>query len=412
MGFELEISPQKLLAAIKKYQSTTALVPMQKKYLEKLLPHLEQTCSVIAELDEYFAPEDIFGRVGAQLENLEFWNSIESGYYFNLEHKLAKQAMKNRAFVITDQNRATWEARSEILKNLRSTKSKTISELHRATVDVVSLRKFSEKEMTFATELGKSFLYYKNAWSNFLKRCNYVDAEGTVVTFAMKPTAEQLPVLNKLLQLAQRCELIEFSVPQYEDREKKEGLTGFRIFPDKTNKKAIEFMQGHWFEAFAHQIVCDVLERREAFFELYTEVEYYATQPFGGDAHSDFDLLARVNDTVIMVECKSGHFDPSQAEKLVKKTNFLKQTLTSMGARDFLFVLVFSPLDRKPPSSNNTKDEQHQQTKYDELQSALRLTYDNGVKILEPANLAAAFAQYFELNSMPESCLWTPVPQA
>jgi hypothetical protein len=398
MSFEIDLAVPKIIEALLKYDSTRKLPPIQKKYIDGLLEKLKEAQTQLTHLSDYLDDSEVFGAAGDVVENQDFWESLPAGYYVNLDHSQANTTLGYKGLSLKVDGPEI-RRRSEQLKQLYTVKSKTLNQLFKATVDILSIRRFSEGEIKFASELGNNFQYLQWAWHDQFKRNVWVEENGIV----NRPLQTQAPwgpqQIRQFLTLAKTTGLISGW------KEWQEGPAAFfKIADDGLTVESVKFITGGWFEAYASEVVKNTLSRRTDSYESYTEVEYWTKQAFGGYVTGDFDLLVRINDTVIMIECKSGHIKSDQTKKICAKTNLLKTTLKQMGVLKFLFILVFSPLKARANQQNNPNVVQ----RHEELERSLKELYDSEFVILEPNHLAPALAGYLESGEISLDLSWQP----
>lgn len=405
MSFEIDLAVPKIIEALLKYDSARKLPPIQKKYIDGLLEKLKDAQTQLANLSDYLDDSEVFGAAGDVVENQDFWENLPAGYYVNLDHSQASITLGYKGLSLkVDGPEIT--RRSEQLKQLYTVKSKTLNQLFKATVDILSIRRFGEGEIRFASELGNNFQHLQWAWNEQFKRNVRVE-EGRVTNYPLQTAAPWgIQQIRQFLTLAKSTELIsgwdEWTNKRTDGSDS--IITFFEISSEGLTAETVKFMTGGWFEAYASEVVKNTLSRRTDSYESYTEVEYWTKQAFGGYATGDFDLLVRINDTVIMIECKSGHIKSDQTKKICAKTNLLKTTLKQMGVFKFLFILVFSPLRPKSNQQNNPSVVQ----KLEELERSLEELYESEFVILEPNHLAPALAGYLESGEISSELSWRP----
>jgi len=112
----------------------------------------------------------------------------------------------------------------------------------------------------------------------------------------------------------------------------------------KLDNALAHMLTGEWLNSYVWQIIDDQLRRHEIPFELYTQV-VYKTKPDIIRSASDFDVIGRIRDTVICVECKSGRLDAERGQfaEIVQRTQDVRHVLSSMnsGEVQFLFYVVY-----------------------------------------------------------------------
>jgi hypothetical protein len=106
------------------------------------------------------------------------------------------------------------------------------------------------------------------------------------------------------------------------------------------------FFVGHWFNAYSYYIVNEHLSRNRLDFEIYTMVDYQTPTDIL-NAKGDFDILALVNDKVLMVECKFskiGHPGYERMiQKVIQKSDELKIVFdVTTRAFEYIPILLYS----------------------------------------------------------------------
>ncbi len=129
-----------------------------------------------------------------------------------------------------------------------------------------------------------------------------------------------------------------------------------------------QILDGEWFNAYTYQIIAEHLGRNEFDFEIYTRVNYVAPRDIFA-ASGDFDVLARVNKTILLVECKSGNnLDEEEISRFAIKSAGLKEVFEATGVENYHFLFVYNPVvDLTPQIEKQLADANIQPLRINEL---------------------------------------------
>jgi hypothetical protein len=258
-------------------------------------------------------------------------------------------------------NRGYWEVlpsgrlqEPQILELVRN-RSVTLKRLYQASLDFTSITKFSAEELAFAKEIGDEFRSHKRFW-NRLKKVVIDDrpfrigqqweVKGAIAFFSL------------LLRhgYASRCEAqlrrgeagpitMDLNVVSAELKANPLAENDRLHITYQIDRRQQAFLNGGWFEAYSYYVFEDMLIRLAADFEIYSRVQYQATQAGRSVSRGDIDLLVSLEEQIFMVECKSGDFTEEEAGRCVQKTRFLKEICHDMGVKETLFFLVAPRVD-------------------------------------------------------------------
>jgi hypothetical protein len=258
-------------------------------------------------------------------------------------------------------NRGYWEIlppgrllEPQILELVRN-RSVTLKRLYQASLDFTSITKFSAEELAFARDIGDEFKSHKRFW-NRLKKVVVDDrpfrigqqweVKGAVSFFNLLIRHGYVTRCDAQLRRGEAAAtgldlnavLAELKANPLRDIDRLQ-------FTYQIDRRQHAFLTGGWFEAYSYYVFEDMLIRLAADFEIYSRVQYQATQAGRSVSRGDIDLLVSLEDQIFVVECKSGDFSDEEAGRCVQKTRFLKEICRDMGVKETLFFLVAPPID-------------------------------------------------------------------
>lgn len=260
-------------------------------------------------------------------------------------------------------NRGYWDVlppgrllEPQILELVRN-RSVTLKRLYQASLDFTSITKFSAEELAFAKEIGDEFRSHKQFWTRLKKvivddRPFRIGRQGEV--------KGAIAFFSLLLRhgYASRCEAqlrrgesaavtLDLNAVAAELKNTPLGERDRLQVIYQIDGRQQAFLSGGWFEAYSYYVFEDMLIRLAADFEIYSRVQYQATQAGRSVSRGDIDLLVSLQDQIVMVECKSGEFTEVEAGRCVQKTRFLKEICHDMGVKETLFLLVAPRVDNE-----------------------------------------------------------------
>lgn len=255
-------------------------------------------------------------------------------------------------------NLAYWDALpggvltgEEALAELYKEHSATLRQLYEGAVDISSVVKFTDAEISAAKMIGQAFKSYRFAY-NAMKfgLANYKIGSNQLV-WGFRRGAERQSITMLVEMLVRLGYASHYSFTEKTPT----GLTNpvdssrpdfeFEVTLAGFDPKNTPFLSGHWFEAYAYSVFRDQLERIGADFEIYTRVGYDAQIDGTARSKSDFDVLINTGSRLVLVECKSGKLSDVEGRSIIGKTDFLKRVFANTRIKDFMFVLVYSPRD-------------------------------------------------------------------
>jgi hypothetical protein len=262
-------------------------------------------------------------------QNLQYWDSIAPG------------------IIKGDSNSFT-----ELKEN-----SITISDLYQAAIDIEQIIKFSPQELQFATTLGDSFVKFHDVWQQF--KIQLQKKQDRLLT-----TGATVPESIAFFQLLRRFSFVnEWTVSIYLWGKKKwveADMARLRQLNDKNSKIRFDFVlantsqgfiTGNWFNAYAYEVLRDQLKRLQAAFEIYTLVNYRSADRLSV-TKGEIDVLARINDQIVVVECKSGKILSERGQNgfeiCARKFEEVRQIFANAGISKVTFLLVFNPFLVEP----------------------------------------------------------------
>jgi hypothetical protein len=243
-------------------------------------------------------------------------------------------------------------------------KSETLRTLQSAAIDIVSIRKFSNSEIRLAKALGDRYqeynpLLYKlviclnhlsNQIGNFKSKVRYAKVDHRLFLLLQK-----FNVIDKFkikLHIHSKDQFVDSTFAKIKSlSQMQNNETLIRFICEKAENQ--HFVRGDWFNAYAYQIIDDQLGRHNLDYEIFTRVTYNAPPDIirsGGD----FDIIAMVEDKVLLVECKSAGLKQSAErddfEKIIEKTQVVKKVFdhTRTNHYDYKFLLIYNHFSNDP----------------------------------------------------------------
>lgn len=220
-----------------------------------------------------------------------------------------------------------------------------------------SLYKFSDGEVSLAEAIGDKFIKLSGPLRAL--RSPKRDEKDDRFTIAF-PERDDVAFIE-LLKLNGRFKFVDIKALKFKAKDGhyfplkstmeskvKSDQTG--IFSFKfTSGTARSIILGDWMTSYVYGIVKDQLRRMDIESELYAKLSYRA--PGDVIAHSsDFDVISRYGDSVIMFECKSGRLTPENAPAIIRKAEELAAALNPRisGGQTFESHLVYDPFVNDP----------------------------------------------------------------
>lgn len=404
--FEIDLSLPKMLEKLQAFKriQDDMLGSEQIEYLGNLISRLDSANELLSTFDRKFNPKKVFEAAMDIASNQKFWTELDPGHYLNLDHKRHKAHIEWMGIA---EEESDLVKKHDALKLLCTSKTKTLSSLTKATITITALKKFTNAEFEFADEFARRFADLDQAWGRFryaIKKQEKLTSTGKTLSIRVgvndiKAIGHSIQQMEAFVGMLKRHNIVSDwrKDIKKEDVNGKQVLVGtFSFDPNFLYEdQKLQFVEGLWFEAYTFKSMRETLDRQEIEYELFSEVSYAAKEHEKGrlenEYFGEFDILARVHNTLLMVECKSGHVPDKLYEKIVKNQRILNATLTLMGLASHESILIFSPL--KPPR----KIRPDQEPKYAETAKNLRRLHEEGFLVFEPHKFPAAM-KYFSEN--------------
>src|ERR1044072_2730497 len=237
----------------------------------------------------------------------------------------------------------------------RKENSQTISDLHRAAIDILQIIKFGPKALSFASAMGTNFRRFQESWQRF--KILITDHQDVFET-----NVERFPEAADFFRELKRFGVVNDYWTAFK-KDKNWILSDVRRLrqirdPDVRIGFRFDFVPerrglitGHWFNAYAYDVLSDQLRRLEADFEIYPLVSYRASGNVSL-AKGEIDVVARVGGQILVIECKSGRIrqdgDIDMFEMIRQKFDDLKHIFASARLSNFTFILLFNPFLVEP----------------------------------------------------------------
>lgn len=360
--------------------------------MEEHLNTLRSAITALEKLHEILDLVDIDSELGGRKQNLAYWLDLQPGRYA-------------RSLLGSNTSGDDQASRSKVLETLVQEKSVTLNALYKASLEFTSVTVFSPSELKFAKEIGDTFAHVKRSWEQF-KRCHSNRQPLHFKLYSFRPIRDFLELLvrNGVIksyafsvkngrgepdQPVDAATLERASNKKPLDRE-----TNFNATYDGLDSKQLSLVIGGWFEVFTYLEFRGMLSRLASEYEIYSRVEFEATEPLKGKVRSDFDILVGLPDQIMLAECKSGAIDREIAYQMIENSRRLRRIFERMGVNKYLFLLVFSP-----------SDDANKNLGLDDLLGA-------AFKILEPHNVAPFLNAYIQNQEPPVSLTWSPTNTA
>jgi hypothetical protein len=228
--------------------------------------------------------------------------------------------------------------------------SSLLDSLYRKGIDIYKIYKFNGREIGAARRVGDKFSEFSEVLSA-LRRSRKSDEKADERT-ALLPCNPESAEFVKFLETEKVLEFKKFLIKSKEEQwkpfkrewfSKRQETSVLAVFTIK-DAEALRFLQGEWLNAYVYNIMQDHFSRNQAKFELYTNVSYRAPADVIRIA-GEFDVLGRLGNRLICVECKSGRLltDNGVIASVVTKISDLKKAIDFASATpsDFIFYLIF-----------------------------------------------------------------------
>jgi Card1-like, endonuclease domain len=345
---------QELQRLIEKVLSELRMADGPREKVELALIKTSSVVSLLSEVNNNVIPLEF---EEALHENLRYWNEAEAG----------KIRPDNETF-------------GHIITN-----SETLDCLKRAGVDIKELTKFSSGELEIAKELGGRFRDWywgihkiKQSISEGGLECNIYSNRG-----GFEALRDFLTFLRKREIVGEyRALLYNYSIKDYEECDKdkikaikdRKHWIGFRF--RMTGRQYTTFITGDWYTAYVYQLISKYLTNNKANHELYTKV-LYKSPPEIIRSEGDFDIIGKIDNKLLLVECKSGNLG-NDIRRLIDKTQMLRKVFKNakVGVKEYVFWLVYNPLIKENNDIISTiADSAIRTVKPEEIRDALVTLY-------------------------------------
>jgi hypothetical protein len=230
--------------------------------------------------------------------------------------------------------------------------SETITDLYRAAIDIQQIVKFSAEEIELAVSIGNDFRKFHEVWRQLkVAIARRQDLIETRVD-AISEIAPFFSLLRKFGVVARYATAVR---PRGSRTWVARDLQHIRHEREKDMPLCVKFefaeaarnlIMGHWFNGYAHEVLQDQLKRLQADFEIYPLVSYKSSANVSL-AKGEIDILARIRDHILVMECKSGpiHTESGVNEfrEILRKFSALKEIFLKTRLAKFTFILVYNP---------------------------------------------------------------------
>jgi hypothetical protein len=273
--------------------------------------------------------------------------------------------------------------RAELERFVRS--SSLLNNLFRKGIDIHNAYKFSKDQFQLARQVGDKFSAFSGPLSGL--RRNRKDDEKPEERTALFPCEPESGEFARFLEKSNILKFKKFLIRNKEDQWKPFKVEWFSKSQDTsvlsvfqvTNPESLRFLQGEWLNAYVYTIMQDHFSRNQAKFELYTNISYRAPADVIRIA-GEFDVIGRLGNRPICVECKSGRLlnESGLISSIVGKITDLKKALDfeAATASDYIFYLIFDP------TQNDEKEVRAQME-------------GSGIKALKPDQVRAEITRLF-----------------
>lgn len=237
--------------------------------------------------------------------------------------------------------------------------STTLRTLYQGAVDVKSITKFTEAELSVARELGDNFSIHKAGWVSLKAALARQDSH------VLAKSGDAVAIRQFFTMLKQAILISGFKILSAKFQSRKQSwieadLEKLRYLPQNhpirieftgLNARIHSFLTGHWFNAYAYLVFEDQLKRLDSDFEIYPRVHYeYASA--GRRTQGDFDVIINIGRRLLLVECKSGRMNQIEGRddfaEIVRKVELIKQAFRSTRITGYNFILMYNPEANDP----------------------------------------------------------------
>jgi hypothetical protein len=253
----------------------------------------------------------------------EYWNSLPAGILKGTSPELA--ALRER--------------------------SETLTELYRSGIDIGQITKLSPRELKISKRIGDNFERFREEWDRFKIA---ISANRNEITTDVGHIGAAMQFFRTLLETGV---VHSYETELYSYKEKKWvrlPVAQIQRIEYQGHPVRVQFefdvadrplITGHWFNGYVYDALNDQLGRLGIDYELYPLVTY-TSRVNTALSRGEFDLLGRIGNQRLIVECKSGRIRSMKRDDfpaLVEMEEALGQILARTRLRQGLFVLVYNP---------------------------------------------------------------------
>jgi len=306
-------------------------IPMAEIPKRKMAEISEVTKKMIAALEHIHhtvVPLDLVSEDAVFVNNQVVWKNLPAGYVLK-KHIQFQRLMNN---------------------------SRTLGILHKNAIDILSVYKFSDPEITLSYKIGDFF----SANYPFYQAFKALIVQNQLGPACLTARVKEATEINDFLQSLKKVgvmgpfqiQLYVFSSKEWVDTDvgtlrrirSQENKIRFTLtLIDTTTYR--DLITGHWFNAFAYSIISDHLIRNRLLHEIYSRVSYQSP-PEIFKAKGDFDIIALAGKTILAVECKSGNLNETlNVDQMIEKMKGLEKVFASIASMhyQYQFLMIYNP---------------------------------------------------------------------
>ena len=313
---------QELRDLLSKVLIEIRLAATPRRTLEEVLEKVEQIIIDLRNVNENVVPLDLDEGLS---DGLQFWKQLPTG------RTLA----------------------GDPLLDALVRESETLDALQRSGVEITSVNKFTDAEMNLAKEIGDNFQsrhwalqkfkaavqhknYVANAQIADLKDCraffNSMKQHKVIATYKVEVSIENTGEWQEL---------------NPSETNKFRHYAPIRLPFELVDDQFVGLIGGDWFNAYAFQIISRHLVNNRFDFELFTRVQYQAPRDIIR-SDGDFDIIGKIKNRLLFVECKSGKLpgrNSPEVRKIIENTEDLKAVFNAVktGIDKFTFLTIYNP---------------------------------------------------------------------
>jgi hypothetical protein len=230
-------------------------------------------------------------------------------------------------------------------------KSETLTQFYRAGIDIGQITKLSDHQLMISRNIGDNFGRFYRMWDRFkIAVSNNRHEMETKVEFV-----DEAQLFLKTLQSGNvigRAHFEIFSIREngwaklpiqrIQRLHNRQTPLRFRFEFDFSYQQLIT---GHWFNGYAYDALKDQLHRLGVEYELYPLVTY-TSRVNTALSRGEFDILARIGDQRLVIECKSGRLITDRRNDfpaLIEREKALSEMLLRTRLAQGHFILIYNP---------------------------------------------------------------------